>query len=118
MRGYVDVVVGELGAFEVVRVFVGEDFLEGRGVDFIGCCFAVDGVLEGGILDLEDAVCVYVKIVAARCRDRGFGHGVPCSVRVEGGTWHGVCFFVDDSVERAIDHGVDSQRKYVLVVGC
>lgn len=64
----VDVAVGELGALVVEAVLVGEDFLEGRGVDFVGDGFAVDGVAHGGVLNLEGPVRVRVEVVAA-----GFG---------------------------------------------
>lgn len=52
--------VGELSAFVVETVLVGEDLLEGRRVDLVGHRLAVDGVLGRRVLDLEGAVAVDV----------------------------------------------------------
>lgn len=62
VSGDVEVAVGEFGALVVEAVLVGEQFLEGRGDDLVADGFAVDGVLDGGVLDLEGAVVVRVQI--------------------------------------------------------
>lgn len=114
----IDVAVGELGALVVEAVGVGEDLLEGWGVDFVGDWLAVDGVAHAGVLDLEGAVRVRVEIVAAGGLDEGFGSEVAGAVRVEVGAWHGVGFVVDEAVGWAVEHGVYAQGEDVLVVGC
>lgn len=60
--GDVDVVVGEFGALVVEAVVVGEHFLEGWGDDFVADRLAVDGVLDGWVLDFEGAVVVAVDV--------------------------------------------------------
>lgn len=115
----VDVSVGELGAFVVEAVFVGEDFLEGWSHDFVGDGLGVYGVEDGGVLDLEGAVGVGVEIVAARVGEQGFGDGVACAAGVPvGGARHGMGFGVDEAVGVAVEHWVDAEREDMLVVGC
>ena len=113
----VEVVVGELGALVVVAFGVGEHFLEGRGVDFVGDGFVVDWVADGGVLDLEDAVGVVVDFEAGGCGHEGFVDGVADAVRVEVGAGHGDGFFVDEAVRVPVDGGVDAEGEDVLVVG-
>ncbi len=115
--GHVEVVVGELGAFVVVRVRVRDYFLERGRVDFVGDWFSVDGVADGGVLDLEDAVGVRVEVEARGDFDEGFLDGVADAVGVEGRAGHGVAFFVDEAVRVAVDGWVDAEREDVLVVG-
>lgn len=117
MGGDVYVVVTEFGSFVMETIFIGEQFLEGGSVDFIGDWLAVYGVLDRGILDFERSVGVEVKVEAAGCSDGCFGYGVAYSVGVEVGTWHGVGFIVDDAVDGAIDHRVYAEGEDVLVVG-
>ena len=64
VSGDVDVVVGELGAFVVEGVGVGDHFLEGGGVDLVADGFAVDGVAGGFVEDLEGAGGVVVCVEA------------------------------------------------------
>lgn len=114
--GDVEIVVGELGAFVVEGVGVGEHFLEGRGVDFVADSFAVDGVAGGLVEDFEGAAGVVVGVEAGRLFDRGFRDGVADAVGVEVGDGHGMDFVVDEAVGVAVDGGVDAQGEDVLVV--
>ena len=114
--GDVDVVVGELGALVVEGVDVGEHFLEGRGVDLVANCFAVDGVAGGFVEDLEGAAGVGVCVEAGGLFDSGFRDDVADAVGVEVGDGHGVEFVVDEAVGVAVDGGVDAQGEDVLVV--
>lgn len=113
----VDVVVGELGALVVETVLVGEDFLERRGVDFVRHGLAIDGVADGGVLDLESPVRVRVEVIATGGGDKGFFCVVAGSVRVEVGAWHWVGFVVDEAVGGPVEHGVYAEGEDVLVVG-
>lgn len=79
----VDVVVCELGATEVEGLGVGEHFLEGGSVDFVRDREPVDGVVDRGVLDLEDAVGVGREVEAAGGGHRGGGYGVAYAVGVE-----------------------------------
>ena len=115
--GDVDVVVGELGALEVEAAGVGEHFLEGRGVDLVGDGFAVDGVADVGVLDLEGAVGVRVEVDAGGRVDDRFVDDVAVAVRVPVvANRHGVGFVVDEAVGVAVEHGVDAEGEDVLVV--
>lgn len=117
VSGDVDVVVCELGAFVVEGVDVGEHFLEGRGVDSVADCFAVDGVAGGCVEDFEGAAGVGVGVEAGGFFDCGFRDGVADAVGVEvGGDGDGVGFVVDEAVGVAVDGGVDAQGEDVLVV--
>ena len=107
--GDVDIVVGELCALVMEAVGVGEHFLKGRGVDFVGDGFAVDGIEDGGVLDLERAVGVEVDVDAAGFFDHGFVDHVAGSLRVEGRARHGVCFVVDEAVGVAVDGRVHAE---------
>ena len=115
--GDVEVVVGELGAFVVVGVWVRENFLEGRRVDFVGDWLSVDGVADGGVLNFEDAVAVWVEVEARGGFDKGFLDGVADAVEVKGRAGHRVAFFVGEAVRLAVDGWVDAEREDVLVVG-
>lgn len=93
--------------------------MEGRGHDFVGDGFIVDGVVDGIVLDFEGAVCVDIKVVAAGVGDEGVLYGVAGTVGVPvSGTRHGVSFGVDEAIGVAIEHGVDAEREYVLVMRC
>ena len=112
----VEIVVRELGALEVEGVLVGEDLLKGRGVDPVADWFPVDGVSDGGVLDLEGAVEVIVEVQTRRLGHGGFLRVVADAVGVEGRAGHGVDFVVDEAVGVAVDHGVDAEGEDVLVV--
>lgn len=118
VAGDVEVVVGELGAFVVEAVRVGEHFLEGGGVDLVADGLAVDGVADGGVLDLEGSVGVVVDVDAAGFVDHRLFHHVARSLRVQRRARHGVGFVVDESVVVPVDCGVDAEGEDVLVVGC
>lgn len=115
--GDVDVVVGELGAFVVEALRVGEHFLEGGGVDLVADGLAVDGVADGGVLDLEGSVDVVVDVDAAGFLDHRFFHHVARSLWVQCRARHGVGFVVDESIVVPVDGGVDTEGEDVLVVG-
>jgi hypothetical protein len=61
----VNVAVGEFDALVVEAVFVGDTLLEWWCVDLVGDWLVVDGVEDIGILNLEGAVRVWVKVVTA-----------------------------------------------------
>ena len=67
-------------------------------------------------MDFEDAGAVEVRVQAAGGGDRGVLRVVADAVRVEIGAWHGDCFRVDESIAVAVNHGVDAQRKDMLMV--
>ena len=118
VAGDVDIMVGELGAFEVETLWVGEDLLEGRSHDLVADGFVVDRVADGGVLDFEGAVGVWGEVEAGGVGDEGFGHGVACPMWVPVfGDGHGVGFVVDEAVGVTFDHRVDAQGEDVLVVG-
>ena len=109
VAGDVDIMVGELGAFEVETLWVGEDLLEGRSHDLVADGFVVDRVADGGVLDFEGAVGVWGEVEAGGVGDEGFGHGVACPMWVPVfGDGHGVGFVVDEAVGVAFYHGVDA----------
>lgn len=115
--GEVEVVVGELGAFVVVGVFVGEHFLEVRGVDLVGDRLSVDGVEGGGVLDLEGAGRGGGQVEALGGGDDVVGDGVADAVGVEIGAGHGVGGGGDEAVVVPVDGRVDAEGEDVLVVG-
>ena len=116
----VDVFIGELGAAVVEAGGVGEDLLEGWGHDFVGDGFAVYGVAAVRVGDFEEAVGVWVEIVAAGVCYQGVGDSVAGAVRVEIGVdRHGMGFGEDElvAIGMAADVGVDAETEDVLVVG-
>ena len=60
--GDVDVVVREFSALEVEARRVGEHLLERWSMDLVADRLAVDGVLNRGVLDFEDAVTVRIDV--------------------------------------------------------
>jgi len=116
--GDVDVVVGKFGPLVVVGVWVSQHLLEGRSHDLVRDWLAVDGILDFGVLDLEDAVAVRIEIVATCGSHRRLSHYVAYAMGVEVGSRHCMGFVIDETIGEAVDHGVDSEGEYVLVMGC
>ena len=117
VAGDVEIVVSELGALVVEALRVGEEFLEGGGVDLVGDGEAVDGVADRGVLDLEGPVGVVVGVEAAGLGHHRFAHRVARALRVQRRARHRVRFVVDEAVGVPVDGRVDAQREDVLVVG-
>ena len=114
---HVDVVVGELGAFEVEAVRVRQHLLERRRVDLVPDGLAVDGVFLLRVHDLERAVGIDVEIQAAALLHHRLCHAIAHAVRVPFLVHrHRVRLVVHEPVAPPVEHGVDAQREDVLMV--
>lgn len=114
----VDIAVGKLGASVVEGLLVGDHLLEIGRHDLVGDGQPVDGVADGGVLDLEDTVVGGVEVKSTAGCYRRLSGVVAVAVRVEVAAWHGQRFGVDETVGVTLDRRVDTQREDVLVVSC
>lgn len=100
-------------------VLMREDCLTGLGDELEAHGIARDGIEDAFVDDFEAAVREGRGVRGGRFLDRRLDHAPGVSVRVlvlRGRD--GDAVFLDDGVERAVDHGVDAHAEEVLVVCC
>ena len=108
--------VGELGAFVVEALWTCEHLLERGSVDFVADGLAVDGVPDGGVLDLKGSVAVVVGVKPTGFFYHGFFHDIARTLGVQLGARHCKCFVIDEPVVMAIERRVDSEGEDVLMM--
>jgi hypothetical protein len=117
-----DIVVGKVGTGERSRVGVRQDALRRRHVDLVPDWLLGDRVDLALVDDLEGSRLLHVEVGEALLLDVGADGLEADAVRVDllvllGLERQGHDIIVDDRVLMAVDHGVDTDREEMLVVG-